>query len=249
MCETRDLYVQDLPTDIRQPYLGEVPIMQSFEDIQKYYAPIRIDCSQGWDVTPAGEACWRLVGFHVTVGIVVTTVKVLDKNGQYIRKKWVNFHHPGAPANLAGDGPHLYFETGLSPETKWEGNGAQQALYGSNVAPDQAGSFSVWVNIDPGQIGPSHEWITGGGSDNAPKYPRYSDAVHGIGLRVNTNHLIVNPIFQWVVKPLDGQTEPDEETDTGEGVETDPDSGESTPALDYLSIVVAGQEIGRVNLG
>ncbi len=254
MCETNDLYVIDTPSDPRNPELGEVPILHTFEDIIKHFAPIQVDCSQGWDITPPGQACWKVVGFHVTVGDIVIKALVNDREGRYIRKKLVNFRYPTAPAQLAGGGPHLYFKNGFSIETKWEGNGAQHGTQGSDVAPGKPGVFSVWVNIDPGQINADHEWVMGGQDG-----PKYSDAVHGLGWRGKTNHLIVNPIFQDVVKtesppPQPPTPSPDPPPSAPPPSDDVPDEDEPDVPVpetnnNYLSIVVDGQELGRIKFG
>ena len=183
------MYVND-PNDIpRHPDIPEVPILKTFEDVVRHFAPLTIDSSQGWDITPKGQHCWRVVGFHVTVGQTVLSPKVLDENGTYIPDKLVYSSYPGAPSQFEGAGkPNYSGGQGFSARTKHEGNGAHFVVIGSsNVAPDTAGPNMVWVAAEDGG-------------------PQYSDAVHGLGMRVNTNHLIVSPIFQDVLK--DGDTQP-----------------------------------------
>lgn len=175
-------YVIDPLNDPRYPYLAEVPILQTLDDIIAHFCPITVDETRGWAATPSGQPCWKLVGFHVTVGSIVLSPKVLDQDSNYIKDKWVHWRYPGAPKQLAVGGQPAYFAEGLSAKTKWEGNGAEFVVSGDhNVAPGHSGPDSIWVAVEP-------------------EGPQYSDAVHGLGMRVNTNHLIVSPIFQYVVK-------------------------------------------------
>lgn len=223
-----DCFVIDPDTPVRAPDLGEVPLLKNWDDIVKYFAPLTIDRSRGWDVTPVGEHCWKLVGFYVTVGTVLLRPIVRDENGAYIRGKWVNWYYPGAPNQLRNGNP-AYFNAGFSVETKHEeGQGAQLTVTGDhNLAPDHAGPDSVWVAAEPGG-------------------PQYSDAVHGLGMRVNTNHLIVNPIFQDVIKTSDKPPPPPPPQPDEDQTEDQVDEPTGPTQNNYFSVVVDGQEIGRI---
>ncbi|MCB0192025.1 MAG: hypothetical protein KDJ65_08785 [Anaerolineae bacterium] len=223
----KHIYIEDIRPD-NEGSLAEVPRLRAFMDIVAHFAPLKIDQSQGWDATPVGEACWRVVGFHVTWPQVVLAPKVLDADGNYIPGKRVYWRYTGAPARLGGEHHPKYFgDQGLFAETKHEGNGAEFVINGDHwVAPDSAGPNTVWVAAEPDG-------------------PQYSDAVHGLGMRVNTDHLIVSPIFQYMVKREETEADepgvPDEEGNVDETPET------PTISSDYeLIVVVGGQEVGRI---
>jgi hypothetical protein len=211
------MFVQDPLNEPRRPDLNEVPILTTFEDIVKHFATITIDRSRGWDITPVGKACWKLVGFKVTVGINEIMPIVRKQDQTYLPDKEVNWHFPGVPDSVSHELRPPYFARGLSARTKGhpDNNGAHFTVTGDhNVAPGHAGPDSVWVATEPG-------------------WPELSDAVHGLGMRVNTNHLIVSPIFQFAVK---GEDEP---------------GGGGPPPVSvgaYLEVVVNDQALGRVSL-
>ncbi len=207
------MFVQDPLTGPREAEINEVPILETFDDIVAHFASISIDRSHGWDITPVGEACWKLVGFNVTVGINEIMPIVRNKDGTYLPDKEVNWHYPGIPDHVSHALQPPYFAKGFSARTKGppDNNGAHFTVTGDhNVAPGHAGPDSVWVATEP-------DW------------PEFSDAVHGLGMRVNTNHLIVSPIFQYVVKEEGG-----------------PDIPPPAPSDDYLEVVVNGQSVGRI---
>ncbi len=231
-----EIYVED-PRPDNEGSLAEVPRLRALADIVRHFAPLTIDQSQGWEATPVGEACWKVVGFHVTWPQVVLAPKVLDAAGNYIPDKLVYWRYTGAPSQLGGDHRPKYFgDEGLFARTKHEGNGAEFVITGDHwVGPDKAGPDSVWVAAEPGG-------------------PQYSDAVHGLGMRVNTDHLIVSPIFQHVVKPEAGETEEItpvvEEPPAPIEAETPVERPVSpvTPSTYELVVVVGGQEVGRLPL-
>jgi hypothetical protein len=211
------MFIQDPLTDPRKPDVNEVPILKTFDDIIAHFATISVDRSRGWDVTPVGEACWKLVGFNVTVGTNEIAPLVRKADGSYLPDKEVNWHFPGVPDSASHDLHPPYFARGLSARTKGhpDNNGAHFTVTGDhNVAPGGAGPDSVWVAAEPG-------------------WPGFSDAVHGLGMRVNTNHLIVSPIFQFVIKGED-----------------EPGGGGPSPAAGkaHLEVVVDGQSQGRISL-
>lgn len=184
----------------------------------------------GCDVTPAGQSCWQLVGFHVKVGPNVIMAIVRDRNGNYLAGKWVNWYYPGISNQLRYDGKPAYFTSGISVETKNEDNeGVHFTISGDhNVAPDTAGPDSIWVAAEPGG-------------------PQFSDAVHGLGMRVNTNHLIVSPIFQEVVKTTSSSPPPPPVIN--DPITTpQPTPSPAATGSNYVSVVIAGQEIGRIEL-
>jgi hypothetical protein len=220
-----EYFVQDPSTEPRAPDIPAVPLLRSLEDIRTHFAPITVDCRQGWDAVPVGERCWKLVGFNVTVGINEIMPIVRDQQGKYQPNQWVNWHYPDIPPQRDLKPP--YFAKGLAAQTKGppDNNGAHFTVTGHhNVGPGNAGPDSVWVAAEPGG-------------------PQFSDAVHGLGMRVNTNHLIVSPIFQDVIKTSDQPHEPNGNDQPGE----EPEEPDTSPDSDhYLSIVVDGQELGRI---
>src|SRR5262245_49313665 len=179
-----DIYVRDPRPDSDESFRAVNRRLQTLQDIEELVAPIKVDESQGWKVTPVGQACWKLVGFHVTVGRQDLSPLVLDKNGNYLPNKKVYWVYPNAPASHTSPAQPAYFPRAFRAETKGppDNNGAHFIVTGDhNVAPGHPGPDWIWVMTEPGG-------------------PQFSDAVYGLGMRVNTNHLIVSPIFQHVVK-------------------------------------------------
>lgn len=228
-----EYYVKDPVTDLRRPWLEKVPQLHMFEDIIQHFASISVDQTHGWDATPPGEACWKVDGFYVSVGIVEIRPFVLDQDSNYIPNKKVNWYYPGIPQKETFDPP--YFDKGEAGNTK-----ASPDLDGAHfmvsrdhyVGPPNPGPDTVWVAAEEG-------------------WPRFSDAVKGLGMRSETDHLIVNPIFKYAVKPAAGETEAKpvaiKEPDKNPTVKIEkPKTGDATQGK-YLSIVVEGQEIGRIS--
>lgn len=212
MIETmkQEIFVED-PRPEGDESFGAVPKrLQTFQDLIDYVAELEIDLKYGWEAAAAGEAYWKLAGFHVTVGIRVLSPKVIDQDGNYIRYKYVNFSYDGNPNTPKDGGKPPYFNRGESVKTKWEGNGAEFVIGGEhNVAPQTRGPDSLWVAEEKGSVvllePGAYVWKE---SDSAG--PKWSDAVHGLGMRVNTNHLIVSPIFQYTIKDAATNTAPAE---------------------------------------
>jgi hypothetical protein len=163
------------------PSLAHIPRLQTFTDIVTHFAPLEIDQRHGWQATPAGKACWKVVGFHVAAGEAVLRPKILDQNRQYLPGKLLHWHYPGAPAQLAYGGLPPYFNAGFSGKTKQEAIGVELVLNENH-------------KVQPGQGGPDSIWVATGGTG-----PEFSDAVHKLGVRLPHN-LVVSPIFQDTVK-------------------------------------------------
>ena len=172
--------------------LAHVPRLQTFSDIVTHFAPLEIDQKYGWEATPAGQACWKVVGFQVTVGEAILRPKVLDQGGQYVPDKLIHWRYPGAPPQLAAGGRPSYFAEGFSVKTKQERIGAEFVLNEDH-------------KVEPGKGGPDSIWVA-----SEANGPEFSDAVHKLGVRL-THNLVVSPIFQYVVK-AGGQEEPTPET-------------------------------------
>ena len=200
----------------------------------KHYAPIKIHRNLGWEKTPEGQACWKVVGFHVTVGNAEITPLVWGENDNYLAGKKIYWYYSGAPA--PDDAKPAYHPKAFSGLTKAppDNDGAHFTISGEhNVAPDAAGPDWVWVAA---------------GQDGI----EYGDAVSGLGLRVNTNHLVVSPIFKRVIKTGDPQ---DDEEHDDEQPDEQPQPDRPAPAPQpapqpgtntYISIVINGHEVGRI---
>ena len=186
-----EFFVEDA-RPANDPSLAHVPRLQTFSDIVTHFAPLEIDQKYGWEATPAGQACWKVVGFHVTVGEAILRPKVLDQDGQYIPDKLIHWRYPGAPPQLATGGHPPYFAEGFSVKTKQERIGAEFVLNEDH-------------KVEPGKGGPDSIWVA-----SEANGPEFSDAVHKLGVRL-THNLVVSPIFQYVVK-AGGQEEPTPET-------------------------------------
>ncbi len=175
-----EYFVEDArPTN--DPSLADVPRLQTFNDIVTRFAPLEIDQRYGWQATPAGQTCWKVVGFHVTRSEAILRPKVLDQKGQYLPDKLIHWRYPGAPAQLAAGGQPPYFAEGFSAKTKQEQIGAEFVLNEDH-------------RVKPGEGGPDSIWVA---SEAAG--PQFSDAVHKLGVRLPHN-LVVSPIFQYTVK-------------------------------------------------
>jgi hypothetical protein len=225
-----DIFVDD-PRPDDDGSLVPVPRLQTFSDIREHFAPLEIDRRHGWEATSVGEACWKLVGFHVTIGPVVIAPKVLDQNGVYLPNMLVYSHYPGSP-KLPDDAQPRYFNHGILARTKFEGNGAHFVLTADHVIGADGGPDSVWVSAVPGG-------------------PQFSDAVHKLGWHGATNHLIVSPIFRNTVK---GTVDPPEPHDYhvaivvgGEEIGrisvSQAEAGET-----YLELFSEGSQVGRAPL-
>jgi hypothetical protein len=223
-----DIFVDD-PRPDDDSSLEAVPRLRTFSDITAHFAPLEIDQRHGWEATPPGEACWKLVGFHVTVGPMIISPKVLDQSGVYLPNMLVYWHYPGSPT-LPDDAQPRYFNHGLSAKTKYEGNGAHFVITADHVVEADGGPDSVWVSAVPGG-------------------PQFSDAVHKLGWHGATNHLIVSPILRHTVK---GAVEPPDTHDYhlalvvgGEEIGrisiSQVEAGET-----YLAIFGEGSQVGRV---
>lgn len=182
-------YVIDDARPQNHPSLTDVPRLQTFADIVAHVGPLEIDHRYGWEATPAGQACWKVVGFHVTAGEAILRPKVLDQDGQYLPDQLVHWRYPGAPAQLAAGGQPPYFGEGLSTRTKQEPVGAEFILNEDH-------------RIKSGEGGPDSLWVAAEADG-----PEFSDAVHKLGVQLS-HHLVVSPIFQLVVKEGDSQQEP-----------------------------------------
>jgi hypothetical protein len=186
-----EFFVEDARPS-NDPSLAHVPRLQTFSDIVTHFAPLEIDQKYGWEATPAGQACWKVVGFHVTVGEAILRPRVLDQDGQYVPDKLIHWRYPGAPPQLAAGGRPSYFAEGFSVKTKQERIGAEFVLNEDH-------------KVEPGKGGPDSIWVA-----SEANGPEFSDAVHKLGVRL-THNLVVSPIFQYVVK-AGGQEEPTPET-------------------------------------
>lgn len=225
-----EIFVDD-PRPDDDSSLGPVPRLQTFSDILEHFAPLEIDRRHGWEATPAGEACWKLVGFHVTIGPVVLAPKVLDQNGVYLPDMLVYSHYPGSPKLPDGAQPR-YFDHGILAWTKHEGNGAHFVLTADHVTGADGGPDSVWVSAVPGG-------------------PQFSDAVHKLGWHGATNHLIVSPIFRHTVKGTMVPPEPHDYyvavvvggEEIGRISVSQVEAGET-----YLALFSEGSQVGRVSL-
>lgn len=182
-----EFFVEDTRPD-GHPSLNDVPRLRTFSDLVTHFAPLARDQSYGWEATPAGQACWKLVGFWVTVGDAILRPKVLDQAGQYIPGKLIHWRYPGAPPQLAAGGQPPYFSEGLSARTKLEQVGAEFVLNEDH-------------RVEPGQGGPDSVWVA-----SEADGPQFSDAVHNLGVRLS-HHLVASPIFQYTLK--DGVQQPD----------------------------------------
>lgn len=235
----KEIYVED-PRPNNDSSIGLVPHLNTYADILTHFGSLTIDQSQGWDATPIGEGCWKVVGFHVTIPQVVIAPKVLDLAGNYIPDKLVYWHYTGAPTHLTGNHRPKYFgDRGLSGRTKAEGNGAEFVITKEHwMGPGSPGPDSVWVAAEPGG-------------------PQYSDVVHGLGMRGGTNHLIVSPIFRHVIKGTEQDDGPGvidtnlPITDGGKPIEEPVPDDTGSPitgdVTNYeLIVIIDGQEVGRI---
>lgn len=211
-----EIFVRDLrpPNDGSR---GAVPLtLQTVKHIISHFAPIKIDRTHGWEATPAGQACWKLIGFHVTVGPVVINVQVWDETGKPLVGKKVNWHYPYNPQDSAAD---LHPVVSGRTEVKgiefqisnehwaWSGHLKHPDLPaeapGNEWIEAKPGPNSIWIEIEPGEIRPHNDssfynWVASG----APG-PQYSDIVQGLGMRGGTDHMVLNPIFQYTIKAGD----------------------------------------------
>ncbi len=207
------------------PSLADVPRLQTFRDIITRVTPLEVDQRYGWEATPTGQACWRVVGFRVTVGDAVLRPKLIDLEGQYLPDRLVHWRYPGAPPQLAGGGQPPYFNEGFSARTKQELIGAEFVLNQDHrMTPAEGGPDSVWVATEP-------------------PGPEFSDAVHKLGVRL-THNLVVSPIFQIAVKeglPKEPEPEPQPKPEPEPTPEPPP---QTSPY--HLAVVVKGVEVGRI---
>jgi hypothetical protein len=165
----------------KDPSLADVPRLKTFKDVITYFGPVEVDQKYGWNVTPAGRACWKLMGFQVTANEPILRPKLFDQQEQYVADKLIHWRYPGAPLQLAAGGQPPYFKEGFSGRTK----------------PDKSGAEFVLNNdhkIEPGKGGPDSIWVAA-----AENGPEFSDAVHKLGVRLLHN-VVVSPIFQFSVK-------------------------------------------------
>ena len=185
-------YFVDDARPANHPSLADVPRLQTFSDIVSKVTPLVIDQRYGWEATPGGQACWRVVGFHISVGDAVLRPKVVNQAGQYLPDTLIHWRYPGAPAQLATGGQPPYFQEGFSAKTKQEQIGAEFVLNEDH-------------QIKPGEGGPDSIWVAAVATG-----PQFSDAVHKLGVRLTYN-LVVSPIFQYAVKegtPAEPPSEP-----------------------------------------
>lgn len=198
MIETmrQEIFVNDPRPEGDESFRAIPKRLQSFNDIVEHFAPLTIDLTHGWAAAAVGETYWKLAGFHVTIGNTVINVKLLDQQQNPIVGKLVNWHFPNVPGQAASP---PFFDKAISGKT--EPKGIEFTISGDHWAwprhlehpdlpPDAPGNR--WIEAHPG---PDSIWVAA-----EPGWPRFSDAVHGLGMRGGTNHLAINPIFQPAVK-------------------------------------------------
>lgn len=179
--------VNDLKVTDKRPHghasEAIVPRIMSYDVLRRYFG-VTVDASKGWDATPIGGSCWRVVGFVVEAGVPVFAPKVMDSNQRALPQILVFRHWRDAPTLDVRPNP-FYFGNAVTMWTKETGAAESPFGHGSRIAGNGSpGPDSFWVAASPAGQG-----------------PQYSDCVHGMGWVSGTQYCVANPVFQEMVKP------------------------------------------------
>lgn len=194
------IYVNDL-RDNNDASLSVIPRLKAWEGVQSYFGVSRLEMF-GWEVTPNGQKCWRLVGVHIRTGAAAYIPCVLDERG------YTYWHKPT--------------ETGALVVRTWPG--CPEIKTSDPIRPDyntvldgyaEHHAVAGFTN-ENGDIGFPYEHGSIGGPDGGPDViwvhavptgyePQYSDCITGLGWIGGTDHLTVNPVFKLMTKE-DGTT-------------------------------------------
>ena len=155
----------------------------------------------GWEYTPNGSACFKLVGVYWRQGVAAFIPHVLQASGDRYPSILLARHFPGVNQfNINnpdqdlrpyyGDGSGGYTAGFTGPE------GDLGMAYGpGNVMGVNGGVDVIWPVASP-----------------PPQEPQYCDALSRLGWVGGTDHLNPNPVFQVVYKG-DAPDPPDPPTD------------------------------------
>lgn len=178
-----EIFVNDVRTN-EDASLNIVPRISSYEELQQYFG-VEVERQFGWDVTPQGQACWKIVGFEVRTGVAAYIPQIKKEDGspypEILTIRW----WPDVDKYDQTVKPHYR----LAENPKWDGgftdaNGTIGMAYGGgSIGGPDGGPDVIWVSASP----PGQQ-------------PQYSDAVSGLGWIGGTDHLNPNPIFQYTVK-------------------------------------------------
>jgi hypothetical protein len=175
-----DIFVQDLRAN-NDASLGPVPRIETYEELVSIFH-LTVDRSLGWDITPAGELCYKLVGFYLRTGVASYITKVRSASGSPLPNILVFRNWPGA-GQFSTPARPPYFPNGVGGFTNAEGD-AGSPYGGDSAFGDNGGPDNIWPAIDP------------------PGLPvQYADCAKKLGWHGATDHLTPNPIFQIVRKP------------------------------------------------
>lgn len=185
VCLSDDIYVTDLRPAGVEPH---IPKLTTWSAVRALFG-CDVDRSCGWDATPPGAACWRLAGVQVRTGVAAIIPLVIGQDGQPAPRILVYEYWPGAPEREIKPTP-AYYTRYVAGWT--DANGVVGFGYGADgVVGPNGGPFAIWPSASP----PGVE-------------PQYADCFVRAGWLGGTDHLTVNPIFEYRVK---GSTPPPDE--------------------------------------
>jgi hypothetical protein len=183
---TEEFYVNDIRHE-GDPSFNLIPHIETFAELKQHFG-MEIDRKFGWDLTPVGKACWKLVGFEVRTGSSEYIVKVMDHEGRprpniLVIRWWPDVDKHNEPIKPQYFGP--WWDGGFT-----NGNGNLGCPFGGgNVTGPTGGVDAIWVSASPPGI-----------------EPQFSDCVYELGWIGGTHYLNAAPHFQYVVKTTDVPT-------------------------------------------
>lgn len=198
------------------------PRITSYEQLQQYI-PIKVTRQYGWDATPAGQMCWKIIGFNVRTAAPIFFPRVLGQNGApyynpatnttaLVYHTWAGCDDFPSPEPLRPDyNPVL---AGLTDS----GFAVHHALYNwsKREEGDADFAFGLGMQYGPGMKGAGAVWVSAFPAHIDPTVgPQYSDCAYNMGWVGGTNYFTAAPVFQ-MLKKEGGTTPPPIPPTTGD---------------------------------
>jgi hypothetical protein len=151
----------------------------TWDKLQQYCPVIIKDSSSEVAV---GTSYWKIVEIYIRTGVAEYIPKVHDKNGNPLDKYVVFRHWPSAP-KLPPEVTYRPYDNAVGGLTNGDGD-AGFPYGGGSVYVNGNGPDAIWVSPTVGKL----------------DEPQASDVVRNLGWLGGSDHLTVNPVFQWTVK-------------------------------------------------
>jgi hypothetical protein len=204
--------------------------INTFNQLQQLFK-VQVWRDQGWEATPPGETCFKIVSFRVRFSDAEYPVKVYDWVGQPYPEVVVFSWNPaastfdrnnipikpyyGGDRRQIGDGVFVYdgakYEAG-----KTNAEGVHGVPFGPGSVMNPAGGIDrIWISASPPGQG-----------------AQYSDCAAGLSWVGGTKYLVCYPEFQEIQKPFGPDPDPDPDPEPDPGPDPTP-----TPAGDIVLTV------------